>query len=293
MWVHLPKYHFLPAPAVASSPPDHSGTESSATSSETVTVSMFCEGVLRMARSMTLQSGTMFLRLVVCLIAERWISSLPDSHVSRSASPAECSLRTTRETGGQQRPGSFARYDRDSRSWKTSQGCLLALMGISGPSSVIWPRSGMTCAGDAYPRRQLAPITGGSGCGFSLPTPTAIDYGANKSASAGAAERLSLASMARRGRWPTPMAHDGHRAVTATPESEYLRHRPCLPAMVHAVERLWPTPTVHGNYNKKGLTPSSGDGLHTAVNRSEIGRLNPAWVEWLMGWPLGHTDLRR
>jgi hypothetical protein len=22
------------------------------------------------------------------------------------------------------------------------------------------------------------------------------------------------------------------------------------------------------------------------------GRLNPQWVEWLMGWPIGHTDLK-
>jgi len=28
---------------------------------------------------------------------------------------------------------------------------------------------------------------------------------------------------------------------------------------------LWPTPTVHGNHNRKGLSPSSGDGLSTAV----------------------------
>ncbi len=92
---------------------------------------------------------------------------------------------------------------------------------------------------------------------------------------------------------------------------------------------LWPTPTVKGNYNKKGLSPASGDGLATAVNRAhwpapcamqrkgwaknhnraqsddrldytierqaaesgETGRLNPDWVEWLMGWPSGWTDL--
>jgi hypothetical protein len=28
---------------------------------------------------------------------------------------------------------------------------------------------------------------------------------------------------------------------------------------------LHPTPTVHGNYNRKGLSPNSGDGLHTHV----------------------------
>jgi len=92
--------------------------------------------------------------------------------------------------------------------------------------------------------------------------------------------------------------------------------------------RAWPTPTVKGNYNRKGLTSKSGDGLATAVSRfptptvamrkgSSIGaltrkngqsrendrldyrvegsgltgRLNPGWVEWLMGWPIGWTAL--
>jgi hypothetical protein len=80
----------------------------------------------------------------------------------------------------------------------------------------------------------------------------------------------------------------------------------------------WPTPTVCGNYNRKGASPTSGDGLATAVyqtpvarmwkdngtNPSELernsptlamqagGSLNPTWVEWLMGWPLGWTDLK-
>jgi hypothetical protein len=86
---------------------------------------------------------------------------------------------------------------------------------------------------------------------------------------------------------------------------------------------LWPTPTVCGNYNQKGMSKSSGDGLATAVKMwptprtrgmcggtghkqmliqklgeeegTEMfngGKLNPSWVEWLMGWPLGWTDLK-
>ena len=82
---------------------------------------------------------------------------------------------------------------------------------------------------------------------------------------------------------------------------------------------LWPTITVCGNYNRKGASATSGDGLATAVQKwptptahnaketnapSEAlrneptlasrvgGQLNPTWVEWLMGWPLGWTDLK-
>jgi hypothetical protein len=81
----------------------------------------------------------------------------------------------------------------------------------------------------------------------------------------------------------------------------------------------WPTPTVSGNYNRRGASANSGDGLATAVRRwptptahnaketnapSESlrhtptlaaqvgGKLNPTWVEWLMGWPIGWTDLQ-
>ena len=90
-------------------------------------------------------------------------------------------------------------------------------------------------------------------------------------------------------------------------------------------EEIWPTPTVCGNYNRKGSSAKSGDGLATAVMtwptptardyRSDSGSpewtemrqsqtrgkplpfvvggtLNPTWVEWLMGWPLGWTDLK-
>ena len=49
--------------------------------------------------------------------------------------------------------------------------------------------------------------------------------------------------------------------------------------------RLWATPTVEGNHDRKGLSPTSGDVLPTQVG----GALNPTWVEWLMGLPLGWT----
>jgi hypothetical protein len=82
---------------------------------------------------------------------------------------------------------------------------------------------------------------------------------------------------------------------------------------------------LKGNYNRKGLNSKSGDGLATAVskfptptardyrgvqrperrrerrlessrgiplNEAVGGLLNPTWVEWLMGWPIGWTALR-
>jgi hypothetical protein len=56
---------------------------------------------------------------------------------------------------------------------------------------------------------------------------------------------------------------------------------------------LWPTPAVNGNYNRKGASPTSGDGLATAVKKASQtnGKLNPTWVERLMGWPKDWTSL--
>jgi hypothetical protein len=50
---------------------------------------------------------------------------------------------------------------------------------------------------------------------------------------------------------------------------------------------LYPTPTVHGDYNRAGASENSGNGLATVAG----GSLNPDWVEWLMGFPPGWTNL--
>lgn len=69
-----------------------------------------------------------------------------------------------------------------------------------------------------------------------------------------------------------------------------------------------PTVTVCGNNNRKGAspmlpTPCARDYKDNGSSPAELARnsttlatkaggpLNPTWVEWLMGWPLGWTDL--
>ena len=62
----------------------------------------------------------------------------------------------------------------------------------------------------------------------------------------------------------------------------------------------WPTPTKSDGMGGPGQAAScqGGMNLRTAVSRFPPplnvvvgGNMNPAWVEWLMGWPLGWTDL--
>jgi hypothetical protein len=53
--------------------------------------------------------------------------------------------------------------------------------------------------------------------------------------------------------------------------------------------KLWPTPTV--NDSKNNAAPSQLMRNTQALNVVAGGALNPTWVEWLMGYPAGHTDL--
>jgi hypothetical protein len=67
--------------------------------------------------------------------------------------------------------------------------------------------------------------------------------------------------------------------------------------------KMWPTPCAT-DYKGAGRNGELRDRLDYAAERGgtksnkypeppEIGgQLNPAWVEWLMGWPLGWTDLK-
>ena len=52
----------------------------------------------------------------------------------------------------------------------------------------------------------------------------------------------------------------------------------------------WPTPTAH---NAKECNSPSEKNRNTPTLAAQIGgKLSPTWVEWLMGWPLGWTDLK-
>jgi hypothetical protein len=61
--------------------------------------------------------------------------------------------------------------------------------------------------------------------------------------------------------------------------------------------RLWPTPTARdykGQNSMKHIMekPRHNSQLPNALRKEGItGTLNPMWVEWLMGYPIGWTDL--
>ena len=81
---------------------------------------------------------------------------------------------------------------------------------------------------------------------------------------------------------------------------------PCLPgnggtngkAKMKQMLEKYPTPKVQDSRHAKMRHPDKSDD-HWKSNLGEVvsaqvngGSLNPTWVEWLMGWPLGWTDLK-
>ena len=109
--------------------------------------------------------------------------------------------------------------------------------------------------------------------------------------------------------WPTPRASESENRTTTNAPSHGNGHGKTLAGEACDRTRQWQTPTVRGNHNRVGLSPASGDGLATAacqrgplllttakdgdaslLVRPNSRRLNPLFVEWLMGWPLGWTD---
>lgn len=91
------------------------------------------------------------------------------------------------------------------------------------------------------------------------------------------------------GLWPTARANK----VNVNNESALRRvEKTGYHGNLEEAVALWPTPTA----NEDACGQPSGNmqkmlGNHPALGKTKgSGSLNPAWVEWLMGYPLGWTD---
>lgn len=189
---------------------------------------------------------------------------------------------------GSSTPASLASYDRDTRSWKTSE---LLLDGGSMPYSGALPKSGTMRNGRIYAPPMSERPTGGKESGL-WPTPRAQDskHGAATDFEIMDPNHLLLhVAIARRSLWPTPAARDW-RSGCASQETLDRNSRP-----LNEVVRLWPTPRTAGMCGGTGnweqLKEKCTDLAEArAMGAGNGGQLNPTWVEWLMGYPLGWTD---
>ena len=194
---------------------------------------------------------------------------------------------------------SLANYDPDSRSWKT---CQTSLTEDSTEFAGRWPRSGMTRNGTLYPLPMWVRRTSAKESGL-WRTPHAHCW---KNAST-MEERVSgghtvnLQDQVRK--WPTPTAMTGGTGVA--PSHRNGSHGWNIGAAVQdslseTPTRKWPTPTVQDSENDAGPSQWKRNSyplnveVHRANGRTattKTGQLNPTWVEWLMGYPPGWTDL--
>ena len=176
------------------------------------------------------------------------------------ANVAACGLNT---------PELLASYDHDTSSWRTSQHCLVEGLTVF---SERWPRSGMMQNGIAYQLQPLVRLTDETEYGL-WPTPTTDGFAAEG----------QVKGIIR-------MTQNLDMAIQMTGRQK-------------RTKKLWRTPNSGlaklsytencGKYYEKRIARKNGQiDLAMQIYQSEgNGRLNPAWVEWLMGFPLGHTDL--
>lgn len=186
-------------------------------------------------------------------------------HAKTSAQPGRVPASTASEAdSGRKWQGSFAKYDRERSSWRTPQ---CSLLGDSDEFSETWPRWGSMRNGVSYLRPTPALPICESASGL-WPTPTVHGNYNRKGASKSSGDGLATAVRM----YPTPCAIDAGTGRINKSRSPGAAERPTLAMM--ARKNLWPIP------------------CKSASGELDSGQLNPEWVEWLMGWPIGHTALK-
>ena len=183
---------------------------------------------------------------------------------------------------------SYAWYDQDSSSWKTSQRSLLTGWTSFSES---FSRQGTMLNGHVFQRQWLEPVTSETGGGL-LPTPLASDPERKAKFKQGGTPLMGALL-------PTPTVCNDSIYYDNSP-NKHKRHSKGL--ATHVADQL-PTPRASEwkgcgqvgsksslDWEKKGYlsgvlnetcSPQTGEATH----------LNPSFVEEMMGYPIGWTDL--
>lgn len=223
---------------------------------------------------------------------------LADSRARTSPQPEKVLGSTAKSPGcGATWRALSVRFDPATASWRTAHSLFPE---DSTECSPTLPRWGMMRGGELWERLTSGLPTREKESGL-WPTPNAMDAiegelmqcpehwerRSKEKAAAGIHLQLPLRVAVRM--LPTQRASDGSHGGRVTPRKA--RNGVNL---IEAVSALtFATPTVNDSKNST-LPPSMinrdslvGDLLRAGVPAG--GRLNPSWVEWLMGWPIGWT----
>jgi hypothetical protein len=208
-----------------------------------------------------------------------WMSCLPGSLANRGVSLANSEANLTNAISGRTLSALFARFDPATHSWKM---CPASKRNRTlASSSLTWPRAGMVCDGLAYQLPHVERRTSETDSGSLVPSPTVNDSrnGRNRTANRSQGKEhhhpgTTLCDYVMM--WPTPTSTDGTHGGRIT-----ARKGRKGGSLVEAVSlSQFPTPTA----NRRS-------GLQSHGKNALLGTLNPMWVEWLMGWPIGWTAL--
>lgn len=193
-----------------------------------------------------------------------WLEGFP----ARTSAQPERAMGSTESVAdsGRKWLASFARYNPELSSWKTAQ---CSLLGDSDEFSETWPRWGSMRSGESFLRPIPALTISESASGL-WQTPVADDAVERRAGKWNSRGEPKLSAEAKM--WPTPCA----QPANGTP-ARFLERK-----------REW---VAKGS--TMGITLSDLQLAAVASERGMEGRgqLNPTFVEWLMGWPIGHTAL--
>ena len=219
------------------------------------------------------------------------LMSLPQgshSPANHSRSPGSEAEPTTNGTCGPTPSALLARYDLDTHSWRTFQGCLF--QDTWGVSLETFPNWGTIADGELSGLMMSEHRTDEKDCGFTYATPNAGDSVGSHGGGQGRSLRTDIYKI-KHGIWPTPQASE---ATHGGPNARDKSGRPHLSSVAHggtSTRRTYLTPKQPSGGGCARNTP--GGGLRKLEDQVAMkGQLNPSWVGWLMGFPIGWTDLK-
>lgn len=218
--------------------------------------------------------------------------SLEGSPVSHSPLPGSGEAREMTATSGRRWSG----LSKNSGPLGSLERMLLGSSGWHSPIYYLsWKPKDIGQGHFLYQLALSEPDTGGTGL-RSWPTPKATDYkGSGPAGSRSAQHDLERGNLKGAVMFATPQARDyrsGQESRWRDPE----RSRNLNDQIA-----MYPTPTVGaglcgGTGSFRKLKKLREDGTITETERKSMsqgngGQLNPDWVEWLMGFPVGWTDI--